>query len=83
MTTLLLVGIAIGAACSAAIGFFTFRASATQLQSLVFWQMVGAGLLGLVTADNLVLLFVFWELTTIFSFLLIGHDPSRCTDHGD
>ena len=43
MTTLLLVGIAIGAACSAAIGFFTFRASATQLQSLVFWQMGSLG----------------------------------------
>ena len=43
MTTLLLVGIAIGAACSAAIGFFTYRASATQLQSLVFWQMGSLG----------------------------------------
>ncbi|MFX6918881.1 hypothetical protein ABTH79_19455, partial [Acinetobacter baumannii] len=29
-------------------------------------------MLGLVLADNLLLLFVFWELTTIFSFLLIG-----------
>ncbi|QHE89011.1 iron ABC transporter permease [Hydrogenophaga sp. BPS33] len=41
--TLLLVGIAVGAACSAAIGFFTYRASATQLQSLVFWQMGSLG----------------------------------------
>ena len=39
-------------------------------------------MLGLVTADNLVLLFVFWELTTIFSFLLIGHDPSRRANRG-
>lgn len=30
-------------------------------------------MLGLVTADNLLLLFVFWELTTVFSYLLIGH----------
>ena len=37
--TLLLVGIAIGAGCSAAIGFFTYIASESQLQSLVFWQM--------------------------------------------
>ena len=37
--TLLLVGIAIGAGCSAAIGFFTYIANDTQLQSLVFWQM--------------------------------------------
>lgn len=41
--TLLLVGIAIGAACSAVIGFFTYRASTTQLQSLVFWQMGSLG----------------------------------------
>ncbi len=37
--TLLLVGIAVGAGCSAAIGFFTYIANDTQLQSLVFWQM--------------------------------------------
>lgn len=28
---------------------------------------------GLVTADNIYLLFVFWEATSVFSFLLIGH----------
>lgn len=37
--TLLLVGIAIGAGCSAAIGFLTYMASDSELQSLVFWQM--------------------------------------------
>ena len=31
-------------------------------------------MLGIVMADNLLLLFVFWELTTIFSYLLIGFD---------
>jgi multicomponent Na+:H+ antiporter subunit A len=31
-------------------------------------------MLGLVTADNLLALFVFWELTTLFSFLLIGFE---------
>lgn len=30
-------------------------------------------MLGLVLADDLILLYVFWELTTVFSFLLIGH----------
>ena len=30
-------------------------------------------MLGLVLADNLYLLFIFWEGTTVFSFLLIGH----------
>ena len=32
---------------------------------------------GLVLADDLVVLFVFWELTTILSFLLIGHYAQR------
>ena len=31
-------------------------------------------MLGLVMADNILLLFVFWELTTITSFLLVGFD---------
>lgn len=30
-------------------------------------------MLGLVVADNVYLLFIFWEATTVFSFLLIGH----------
>ncbi|MGR3491739.1 MAG: proton-conducting transporter transmembrane domain-containing protein, partial [Shimia sp.] len=36
-------------------------------------------MLGLVLADNLLLLFVFWELTTITSYLLIGfnHDTEK------
>lgn len=36
-----------------------------------------AAMLGLVLSDDLLLLYVFWELTTVFSFLLIGHDPAR------
>ncbi|WP_445398466.1 Na+/H+ antiporter subunit A [Streptomyces sp. LE64] len=34
-------------------------------------------MLGLVLADDLVVLYVFWELTTVFSYLLIGHDSER------
>jgi len=34
-------------------------------------------MLGLVLADNLLLVYVFWELTTIFSYLLIGFDPTK------
>ncbi|MEM8757683.1 MAG: hydrogen gas-evolving membrane-bound hydrogenase subunit E, partial [Planctomycetota bacterium] len=34
-------------------------------------------MLGLVLSDNLVLLFIFWELTSITSFLLIGFDSHR------
>lgn len=37
--TLLLVGIAMAAFCSAVIGFLTYIASEAELQSLVFWQM--------------------------------------------
>ncbi|MDS1269874.1 Na+/H+ antiporter subunit A [Lipingzhangella sp. LS1_29] len=36
-------------------------------------------MLGLVLADDLVILFVFWELTSVFSYLLIGHDAERRT----
>jgi multicomponent Na+:H+ antiporter subunit A len=34
-------------------------------------------MLGLVLADDLLLLYVFWELTTVFSFLLIGGGGTR------
>jgi multicomponent Na+:H+ antiporter subunit A len=34
-------------------------------------------MLGLVVADDLLLLYVFWELTTVFSFLLIGGSGTR------
>jgi multicomponent Na+:H+ antiporter subunit A len=34
-------------------------------------------MLGLVLADDLMLLYVFWELTTVLSFLLIGHTSEK------
>jgi multicomponent Na+:H+ antiporter subunit A len=34
-------------------------------------------MLGLVVADDLLLLYVFWELTTVFSYLLIGGSGTR------
>ncbi|WP_434739861.1 Na+/H+ antiporter subunit A [Micromonospora sp. SH-82] len=42
----------------------------------VFVAFAGA-MLGLVVSDDLVLLYVFWELTTVFSYLLIGYDPAK------
>jgi len=36
-----------------------------------------ASMLGLVAADNLVLLFIFWELTSFSSYLLIGFDHEK------
>jgi multicomponent Na+:H+ antiporter subunit A len=37
---------------------------------------------GLVLADDVFLLFVFWEATTVFSYLLIGHYTSRKASRG-
>ena len=34
-------------------------------------------MVGLVTTDNALMLYVFWELTTVFSYLLIGHYADR------
>ena len=34
---------------------------------------------GLVTADDMLLLYVFWEATTVLSFLLVGHSSERGT----
>ena len=39
--------------------------------------MFMGSMLGLVLADNLITLFVFWELTSISSYLLIGFDHER------
>ncbi|GGE77448.1 putative monovalent cation/H+ antiporter subunit A [Niveispirillum cyanobacteriorum] len=43
-----------------------------------------AAMLGLVTADDLISLFVFWELTSITSFMLIGfnHEDARSRRSG-
>ena len=37
----------------------------------------GGAMLLLVSTDDLVVLYVAWELTTVFSYLLIAHDPRR------
>jgi len=54
----------------------------TSGRSAAILTVFAGTMLGLVTADNLILMFVFWELTTVFSFLLIGHDPSRRANRG-
>ncbi len=33
-------------------------------------------MIGLVSSDDLIGLYVFWELTTVFSYLLVGHNPT-------
>lgn len=42
-----------------------------------YMLMFMGSMLGLVLADNVFTLFIFWELTSITSFLLIGFDNSR------
>lgn len=39
-------------------------------------------MLGLVTADDVIMLYVYWELTTVFSYLLVGHNPTRSANRG-
>lgn len=34
---------------------------------------------GLVTSDNMLVLYVFWEITSVLSFLLVGHYAERLT----
>ncbi|MBC6441307.1 MAG: putative monovalent cation/H+ antiporter subunit A [Rhodospirillales bacterium] len=68
------------------IGTFIVLYAATYLSGhadlgrfLMFILMFMGSMLGLVLADNVVTLFVFWELTSITSFLLIGfnHKSAR------
>lgn len=51
-----------------------FSASAAGLGRFAgaFVSFAGA-MLGLVTTDNTLAMYMFWELTTVFSFILIGH----------
>lgn len=55
-----------------------FDAGARQLGPFAgnFLAFAGA-MLGLVLADDLMVLYLFWELTTVLSFLLIGYDSEK------
>ncbi|TDB79297.1 Na+/H+ antiporter subunit A [Micromonospora sp. KC721] len=81
MTTLswlmtLLVG-GVGALVLVYCGRYFDRGSVGLSQLLAVLVAFAGAMLGLVLADDLLLLFVFWELTTVFSYLLIGHDAER------
>ncbi len=49
--------------------------------SAVFLAFAGA-MYGLVLADDVYLLFIFWEATSVFSYLLIGHYTGRKASRG-
>ncbi|QPP05055.1 Na+/H+ antiporter subunit A [Streptomyces bathyalis] len=57
-------------------GYFSRPAFSLGQFAGTFTAFAGA-MLGLVLADDLIVLYVMWELTTVFSFLLIGHVPER------
>ena len=52
-----------------------FQDDEPRLGSFAAWLVAFAGaMFGLVTSDNMILLFIFWEVTTVLSFLLVGHN---------
>jgi len=68
----------------AGIGAFVVLYSASYLKGhahqgrfMAFLMGFMAAMQGLVLADNLVALYLFWELTSVASFLLIGFDHGR------
>ena len=57
-------------------GYFAVGEPRLGLFAAVLTAFAGT-MIGLVTADDLITLYVLWELTSVISFLLIGHDPER------
>src|SRR5690606_20602072 len=47
-----------------------------------FFVAFSGSMYGLVIADDIFLLFMFWEATTVFSYLLIGHYTDRKASRG-
>ena len=58
-----------------AAGYMNGQPGASRLISFLLIFM--AAMLGIVLADNLILLFVFWELTSITSYLLVGFNHEK------
>ncbi|MCW8849086.1 MAG: proton-conducting transporter membrane subunit, partial [Melioribacteraceae bacterium] len=68
------------------VGFVVFLYAGSYMEGhkfitrfYVYITIFMASMIGLVTSDNLLTMFVFWELTSISSYLLIGfnHDKER------
>jgi multicomponent Na+:H+ antiporter subunit A len=73
--TLVMVVLISGTGTSVFAYAWRYFASGGDLGGLVANLVVFAGsMLGLVLSDNLLALFVFWELTSVTSYLLIGHN---------
>ncbi len=59
--------------CIYAVGYFSDPKPGTARLAGLMTLFAGA-MLGVVISENVVLLFVFWELTSVTSYLLIGND---------
>ena len=59
--------------CVYAIGYFSYPKPGTARLAGLMTVFAGA-MLGVVVSDSLMALFIFWELTSVTSYLLIGND---------
>lgn len=59
--------------CVYAVGYFSHAGPGTPRLAGLMTVFAGS-MLGVVTADHIFALFVFWELTSVTSYLLIGND---------
>ncbi|MFW5417054.1 DUF4040 domain-containing protein [Nocardiopsis sp. CNT-189] len=72
---LLVSGVGAVIFCYSAAYFRGDRAGLARLTSIMV--LFAGSMLGVVTADNLFALYVFWELTSVTSFLLVGFDQRK------
>lgn len=59
-----------------------FAADRPQARVAGLMVAFAGSMLGLVTADNVLFLYTFWEMTTVLSYLLVGHNPLRAANRG-
>ena len=77
LLALLVAGIGVVVLVYAAGYFADDEPSAASVRFAAFFTLFAGAMLGLVVAGDVWTLFVFWELTSVLSFLLIGLDDRR------
>ena len=73
---LLITGIGTGVTLYAA-AYFDRKPAFVRGQFLLYIQLFMMAMLATVLADNLLVIFVFWEITSLLSFLLVGSDGTN------
>jgi len=73
--TLLITGIGTLVTLYAA-AYFDGKSPFARAQFLLYILLFMTAMLGTVLADNLIVVFVFWEITSLLSFLLVGFDST-------